>query len=135
MCSSANAAMARRRRFTEREVLETLVICGEFLRCFRCREPLDPKTAEREHLLEVALGGPDVPANCAYSCADCHLVITNGTKATTAGSSKQRIAKVKRIRAGGRKRKGPKIKSRPFPKAQRAIAGGKFRRSQPPRPE
>lgn len=110
--------MARRRRFTEREVLETLALQGVLVWCYRCHVVLDPRTAEREHLLEVALGGPDIPANCAYSCDKCHLTVTNGTKATTAGSSKQRIAKVKRIRAGGKKKKGPRIKSRPFPKKQ-----------------
>jgi hypothetical protein len=72
--------------------------------------------AEREHLHEVKLGGPDIPENCRYSHAKCHAIVTNGTKATTAGSSKQRIAKVKRIRGETCTRKGPPIKSRGFDK-------------------
>jgi hypothetical protein len=73
-------------------------------------------TIEREHLHELGLGGADTPENCRYSCTLCHKIITNGTKATTAGSSKQRIAKVKRIRGETCTRKGPPIKSRGFDK-------------------
>ena len=115
----------KRRRFTEREVLATLIHQGIVVRCFRCQAtflngnvldpPHDAMHAEREHIHEFELGGSDTPANCRYSARECHKVITNGTKATSAGSSKHRIAKAKRIARGG-KRKGPGPKSRPFAK-------------------
>jgi hypothetical protein len=98
-----------RRRFSEREVIETLAWQGLVIRCYRCGHLIaaaDGKAvvwpfglAEREHLHEVKLGGPDVPGNCRYSHKGCHARITNGTPATTAGSSKHRIAKTKGTRA------------------------------------
>jgi hypothetical protein len=115
--------MTKRKRFTERQVLETLLLQNTAIRCFRCCSPLtlDKQDdhyvgkAEREHIHEFELGGDDTPDNCAYSAKSCHSIVTNGTKATTAGSSKHRIAKVARIARGG-KRKGPGPKSQPFQK-------------------
>lgn len=85
-----------RRRFTERETLETAVQQGAIIPCYRCGVPFTVETvrkAQREHLHEVTLGGPDTVGNCRYSHDECHSLITNGTKATTAGSSKHRAAK------------------------------------------
>jgi hypothetical protein len=85
-----------RRRFTEREVLESLIRQGAVIPCKRCRIAFtleDIPNIEREHIHEVALGGPDIPGNCAYSHGACHSTVTNGTPATTAGSSRNRIAK------------------------------------------
>jgi hypothetical protein len=76
---------------------------------------------EREHLHEIGLDGPDTPANCRYSCSDCHSIITNGKKATSAGSSKQRIAKVKRLR-------NPKPSRHPMPKSARKIPSRPFQK-------
>ncbi len=131
-----------RRRFSERDVIETLAWQGILVPCFRCGAPFFTPSLddgmfnltdkiEREHLHEVALGGPDTPKNCRYSCSACHNKITNGTKATSAGSSKQRIAKVKRLRretCTGPKKKipsrplkgGGKMQSRPFQKRRNA---------------
>lgn len=99
----------RRKRFNETQVIETLANQGIFVACYRCGEFFFARDQhgyvkrlrkiEREHLHELALGGADAPHNCRYSCGQCHAKITNGTKATTAGSSKQRIAKVKRLEA------------------------------------
>lgn len=87
-----------RKRFTERQVITTLICQGVVIHCFRCCKVFrDGSNVEREHVLEVALGGKDDPSNCVYSCSECHAKVTNGTKATSAGSSKQRIAKVRRI--------------------------------------
>lgn len=133
-----------RKRFSEREVIETLAWQGIFVTCFRCGNPffvynLTSLTAavlaaaadervmhmalkpEREHLHEYKLDGSDTPDNCRYSCQPCHAIITNGTNATSAGSSKQRIAKVRRILNPKKSRNpmkasGKKIPSRPFPK-------------------
>lgn len=97
--------MTTRRRFSEREVIETLIRQGAIITCYRCKLsffPVDCRTGEvqREHLLEVAIGGGETPTNCVYSHKACHAVITDGTPATTAGSSKQRIAKVRAISGG-----------------------------------
>lgn len=82
----------KRRRLTEREVLEVLNRQLDLL-CYRCQGRMLPSQVEREHIVEIALGGQDTPANCAYSHKTCHAIVTNGTPATTAGSSKNRIAK------------------------------------------
>lgn len=113
-----------RKRFTERQVLETLIRQGAKITCLRCKELIlleDVPTVEREHFHEMALGGADDPENCFYSHGPCHSIVTNGTPATTAGSSKHKIAKTKRMAAGGKKRKGPKMRSRPFSKVKRTF--------------
>jgi 5-methylcytosine-specific restriction endonuclease McrA len=89
-----------RRRFTEREVLTTLITQGAVITCPRCKEPLLlGQMIDREHFHELALGGKDEPQNCFYSHAECHSIVTNGTKATSVGSSKHKIAKTKRLEA------------------------------------
>ncbi len=119
-----------RKRFSESQVIETLYRSGLEIPCFRCRMPLIPgQKIEREHVLEIALGGKDEPDNCAYSHKWCHFAITNGTKATTAGSSKQRVAKVRRIvaKATGEKKpgrkwpKGRKMQSKGFERKKHAL--------------
>lgn len=89
-----------RKRFNEREILETLSYQAPApIPCFRCGAALlDGRPIEREHLHELKLGGPDIPANCRYSHKVCHAVVTNGNGATTAGSSANRIAKTKGTR-------------------------------------
>ena len=102
----------------------------EFFACGLCRQPLnayEPRILEHmtPRATLVALGmDPDTPANLYWVHAECAAKKTNGTKATTAGSDKHMIAKAKRfdkINAGerSRKRKGPPLKSRPFPKVSR----------------
>lgn len=111
-----------RRRFSERDVLETLIRCGTKLWCYRSREPItlaNVRTVEREHVTPLALGGADTPENCAYSLAVAHKLQSFGTKATTVNSDIHKIAKVKRLRAGGKTRRGPQMKSRPFSKTHR----------------
>lgn len=85
----------RRRRFSEREVIRTLLHQGVKI-ASRSGEPITLENVhlvEREHLHELSLGGADEPENCRYSLKAEHAIVTNGTKATTAGSSKHRIAK------------------------------------------
>lgn len=85
-----------RRRFSEREVLATLLHQGVKITCFRTGEEItldNVNQLEREHLHEIKLDGPDVPGNCRYSLKAAHKVVTFGTPATTAGSSLHRIAK------------------------------------------
>ncbi len=112
-----------RKRFSERQVIETLWYGGMAITCYRCNKVLDPlDKIEREHILEIALGGEDEPSNCAYSHRECHAKVTNGTKATSAGSSKQRIAKLKRL-ANPQPSKRP-MKSRGFDKTRTRKFGG-----------
>lgn len=87
-------------------------------RCIGCGESFQPKDMIAEHWTPVALGNSKKP-DCllCHACADRK---TNGTAATTYGSDKHAIAKAKRLAAGGKKRKGPKIPSRGWPKRERA---------------
>ena len=106
-----------RAAFSERKVIETLLRQAAVICCYRCQSAFtieDAKTVEREHLQEIALGGENTPGNCRYSHKACHSIVTNGTRATSAGSSKHRIAKVNRIR-DPKKPKG-NLSSRPFGK-------------------
>lgn len=80
---------------------------GIIVPCLRCGAPLcsveqDIVTwlrggPQREHLHSMALGGSDTPANCRYSHAECHSIITNGTKATSYGSDAHARKKLRRI--------------------------------------
>lgn len=90
-----------RRRFSEREVIETLIRTGHEIRSYRSKEVITLETVrllEREHFTPLALGGADDPTNCGYSIKAEHSKQTNGTKATSYGSDKHAIAKVRRLR-------------------------------------
>ena len=103
-----------RRRLTERQVLTVMLSQGAILPCYRCRIALTPEDAlqaEREHLTPLALGGEDTPDNCRYSHRGCHKKQTNGTAATSYGSDKHAIAKVRRLTGANK----PKVK-RAWPK-------------------
>jgi hypothetical protein len=87
-----------RKTFSERMVLTVLLKQGAEILCPRCEKPIMlGHKIDREHFHELALGGADDVENCFYSHAECHAIATNGTKATSAGSSKHRIAKSKRM--------------------------------------
>lgn len=108
-----------RKRFSERQVIEALIRSGNTIRCFRTKEKITVDTVkllEREHPTPLAIGGADDPTNAAYSLKAAHAEQTNGTKATSYGSDKHAIAKIRRIR--GETKQGPKraIPSRPWPK-------------------
>lgn len=90
----------RRRPLREMEVLEELIVYQHaIIPCFRCRiaftaDDVRARNIENEHLVEHELGGEDEPPNRRFSHKDpCHRTVTNGNGATTAGSSKNRIAK------------------------------------------
>ena len=88
--------------------------------CFRCRQAFTTgQKIEREHVHETALGGADEPENWRYSHAECHAEVTNGSKATTAGSSKHRIAKTRRLRGANKPKIKRKIPNRGFDKRYR----------------
>ena len=113
-----------RKRFSEREVLEALIRTGHVIFCFRTKEIITletVKTVEREHPIPLAIGGKDDPTNAAYSLPAAHKKQTNGTKATSYGSDKHAIAKVRRIVAKtlGHAKPKRKLPSRPFQKVAR----------------
>lgn len=121
-----------RKRFTERMVIETLHFCGIDVLCYRCKTTLQPgEKIEREHIEEIALGGLDDPVNCAYSHKACHAIVTNGTKATSAGSSKHRIAKTIRLAQGKRPSRHPMQKGRGFDKTLTRHMNGRTERRTP----
>ena len=121
-----------RRRFTETEVVQTLILQGAEIPCHRCEKRIEPhQKVEREHLLPVAFGGDDHPSNCAYSHKECHAKQTFRKRGphTTIDSDIHAIAKVKRLQrkiAGTWRKtkrklpKGRKLQSRPFHKPQSA---------------
>ncbi len=111
--------MTSRRTFTERQVLLTLLNQGSVIPCGICKVALKlhdafGKKVHRDHSTPLALDGPDTWENCAYVHDTCHHRKTNGSKATTYGSDKHQIAKANRIAGGGKKRRGPKLRGRPF---------------------
>lgn len=77
---------------TKVAVLQSQAICG----C-GCGEKLGDSVIY-DHVLAHALEGSDGPENIRAIRVDCDKIVTNGTKATTAGSTKHTVAKVKRIR-------------------------------------
>ena len=106
-----------RRRFSEKDVLLTMLLQGAIIPCGRCRIAIireDLAEVERDHFLPLALGGGDTPQNCSYLHGACHKEKTNGRPATTYGSDKGNIAKARRLSKGGRKRRGAAIPSRAF---------------------
>jgi hypothetical protein len=114
----------KRKRFTESEVLKTLLLQGAVIPCGICRKAFFvPDVVEgnihRDHDLALALEGSDKPENCRYVHASpCHSTKTNGSPATSYGSDKHIIAKGKRIRGETKKRPKRKIPSRPFPRKE-----------------
>jgi hypothetical protein len=70
-----------------------------------CGRSLKGRKVEYHHMHERALGGADHADNYGAVIADdqdgraenCHHKLTNGTKATTAGSSQHKVAKADRL--------------------------------------
>jgi hypothetical protein len=89
---------------------------GNIFFCDNCYEALRPgQDIHFDHRHAHGLGGEHSYKNLYPMHAECHREKTFGSKATTAGSDIHKIAKVKRIAKGGKKRRGRKLKSRPFP--------------------
>jgi 5-methylcytosine-specific restriction endonuclease McrA len=93
------------------------VLLGHPILCNVCHAKLSPgDVIEWDHYNPLALGGAHTWANLLPLHKACHRKKTSGTKATSAGSDIHTIAKVKRLANGGKKRRGPKMKSRGFDK-------------------
>lgn len=118
--------MTKRRYLTPKERAEMLL--AQKCRCYVCGTPIGPQPDGTsiphiaEHWWAVKLGNPRKP-DCLL-CAPCADKKTNGTKATSYGSDKHAIAKVKRLR--GETKQGPKKKiySRGFNKTMRKKFNG-----------
>jgi hypothetical protein len=108
--------MSRRKHFSQSQLLDVLIGQGVMIPCGCGCGGIITKGSEaiREHLWQLGLGGPDTVKNCQFWLKECSHRKSHGTAATTAGSDTHARAKAKRMAAGGRKHKGPKIKSRPF---------------------
>lgn len=90
--------MTERRKLT---TLDKLKIVVAQARCPVCGEKLgELEGLDFDHVLALALGGTDTIDNLrAIHRSPCHARKTNGTAATSAGSDKHLIAKMKRVRA------------------------------------
>ncbi len=92
--------------------------------CGICNYPLFwDEEMDWDHVHPIALDGEHSHRNLRPLHSNCHRKKTSGSKATSAGSDIHMIAKVKRIAAGGKTRKAPKIKSRPFTQSHRPMRG------------
>jgi hypothetical protein len=89
-------------------------------RCAMCMRPLYNSAnavVDYHHINELEISGDDSLDNIVAVHRACHKILTGGTPATSLGSSKHRIAKVKRLekrRLGGETKKKRKIPSRPM---------------------
>jgi hypothetical protein len=120
--------MTARRRLTERQVLEVLIVNhGAIIPCGICRLALkaeDLRYVERDHhrakhtFLDEELDQWEAIDNQRYVHGlrdpnhDCHRRKTDGTKATTAGSDKHMAAKGRRLRGENKPKRKAKIQSR-----------------------
>lgn len=87
-------------------------------RCIECTKPIFPgDSIQFDHRQAMIHGGPHEYKNLWPIHTDCH-------KAKTARDVKAN-AKVKRIAKGGRKRRGPALKSKGFDKTLRRTMAGK----------
>ena len=118
--------MPERRRLT---TLERLKVVARQALCPLCGEKLgDLSGLDFDHVHALALGGTDTLDNLRALHRDCHSAKTNGRGGTSAGSDKNRIAKVARCAAdeaefrrrllakeqGEKPARKSKIPSRPF---------------------
>lgn len=107
---------------TKVAVLQDQAICG----C-GCGASLAGEDIQWDHVLAYALKGSDGPENIRAVLEDCHTQITNGTKATTAGSTKNVVAKSKRIQKKNEGRAGASSAESPS-EPPKARAGGSPKR-------
>jgi hypothetical protein len=137
--------MTTRRRLTERQVLEVLIVNhGAIIPCGICRLALkaeDLRYVERDHhrakhtYFDDDLDQWEAIDNQRYVHGlrdpnhDCHRRKTDGTKATTAGSDKHMAAKGRRLRGENKPKRKAKIQSRGFPSPEeRRAAKEKYER-------
>lgn len=139
-----------RKRFTERQVIAALIHQGVPVVCYRTGEKITLENVmrlEREHLVELGLVAKedrpkyDTPEYCRYSLKEAHAIVTNGNGATTAGSSKHKIAKAVRLEKArlalqdsGPAREDKAKRKWPSPRPLRGRSAWPESRPIPPRP-
>ena len=90
--------MTTRSRFTERQVIYTLLLQGAVIPCGICRVAIKlGEDVERDHCVPLALDGADTPENSRFAHATCHARKTRGSGATTCGSDIGEISKTRRL--------------------------------------
>lgn len=95
----------------------------------KCRVPLVKGNHHFDHGHARGLGGSEALKNFRALCIPCHKVKTFGTGATTKGSDIHAIYAVKRIRKGGRKRRGRPMAGTVASGWKKPMHGKGFRRS------
>lgn len=117
----------KRKPLTRRQAVE--IVLSQEGRCSICRNKLQSGNIHYDHIVALELGGADDPSNIQAICrVPCHHEKTFGRKSTTLGSDIHAIAKTKRIGRGGKKRRGPAIKSAGFSKSLRKRMDGTVER-------
>jgi hypothetical protein len=88
-----------RRALSQSDFVKMLLAQGAVIPCGYCRKAItDPKNIMREHLNPLAISDDDSVSNQQlWHKNPCSHEKTNGTKATSYGSDKHAIAKVKRM--------------------------------------
>lgn len=88
---------------------------GRYLLCSVCMEDIKPEDdVEFDHIHADELGGDHHYTNLRPLHRQCH-------RSKKTPKDIKAIRKANRIAAGGRKRKGPEMQSRPFPKVRRPM--------------
>jgi 5-methylcytosine-specific restriction endonuclease McrA len=129
ICRKCGYGSAIRRRSETPAMVRRILFRQGVVPCCLCGKRLKPEDKViREHMHALALGGPDEEDNMGYAHEECAARKTNGTPATTYGSDKHAIAKVKRLR-GETKQDRPKrkIQSRGFDKSMTRTFKGEVR--------
>lgn len=90
--------------------------------CPRCKFPIMPEADIRwDHAVPHGIGGAHHYKNIRPMCTACHAEKTfhPRSKATTLGGDNFEIKKANRMARGGKTRRGPAMRSRPFSKIPR----------------
>lgn len=121
--------MTPRRRSETPAMVRRILFRQGVVPCCLCGKRLKPEDKViREHMHALALGGPDEEDNMGYAHEECAARKTNGNGATTYGSDKHAIAKVKRLTGEtGQGRPKRKIQSAGFRKDIKRTFKGEVR--------
>lgn len=111
--------MSEGRNISVKTKVDVAIMQAAGIRCPLCSKYLmsgDPRILEHmvPRALFTILHKRDAKENLRWVHKRCAVLKTNGTKATCADGDIHKIAKAKRIAAGGKKRRGPPMKSAPM---------------------
>lgn len=107
----------KRKRLSERQVIDVLIGQGVVIRCPKSGRLIERGSDTiREHLHQLGLGGKDVIENMQFWHKDASHLKTHGTKATSYGSDAHARAKAKRIALRAQCPKHPFYEAKRAPK-------------------